>query len=572
MSKTKILFLAADPLSAPDYGAARLQLDGELGDMQRAIRSSEFGHLVDVDVRLAVRTDDLLDALIETTPHVVHFSGHGRADGLVMVSTDGSHPHLVPAAAVAQVFRQYRGEIRLVFLNACFSLPQAEAIADEVGCAVGTSGELPDDAALLFGTRFYRAVASGRSVQAAYDEARLKLALQDHAVTDCPQLVVGPNVDASDLILVPLPKTDAKHGETGQRPGADLRIRSLLPSLVDLKKVARGRWRVPTMVAGVTIGGAALLASVQPKSHSSEIMLRDVCRGSPSVAVGSGRAELDLAKRLLGAGKVETALGHLQRAARVNNPEAMVILGYAYLRGVGTKPDGDHGLELLQRSAGTHDVCAMQTLAAVYLTSERRDLRWARYWLRTIAVEKGDPDAMRTLASTYTDKGPQDSARVWLQKAVAARSTEAMVDLGLMYEQDGRRQDQLVAMSYYHMAAELDSPRGMAELGRAYQKGVGAGPDIRMARWWYRKAAYAGSGDGIWRLGQMYENGQGVQRDCGEAMRWYRAARDAGSAEAEAELPAARKRCGVLRELYRRMFPLSSLPSGNHSMRQPGAV
>jgi hypothetical protein len=201
MRTVKILFFSADPESA--YGGRqRLLLDEDMRQIQQKVRAAEYRDALDFDFRLATRTDDLLQALNETRPQVVHFSGHGHKEGLVLVSADGRRPHLVQEEVLKQVFEVFRGDIRVVVLSACLSLPQAEAIADVVGCAIGTRAEISDDAAITFNAAFYRAIAFGHSVQAAYDQAHLALRLEHFDEAEYPTLVVGSGIDPVALVLV----------------------------------------------------------------------------------------------------------------------------------------------------------------------------------------------------------------------------------------------------------------------------------------------------------------------------------------------------------------------------------
>lgn len=204
MSKIKVLFFAADPLSRPPNGSEpRLLLDEDVREIRTKVRAAEHRDALEFDYRLAARPDDLLQGLNETRPQVVHFSGHGRSHGLVLMDPQGLRPHYVDARALSQLFRAFRGDIRLVVLNACFSLPQAEAIAEVVGCTIGTSGAISDEAAITFGARFYGAIAFGHSVQVAFDQACAALALSHPAERDCPRLVVRPGVDPARIVLVP---------------------------------------------------------------------------------------------------------------------------------------------------------------------------------------------------------------------------------------------------------------------------------------------------------------------------------------------------------------------------------
>ena len=221
MSKVKILFFAADPLSAPPVGTdARLLLDVEVREIRHKVRTARYRNDLDFDTHWATRTDDLLLALNETSPQVVHFSGHGGSSGLVLVGSDASSGHCVDAEQLARLFEVFRGGIRLVVLNACFSTPQAEAIAAVVGCAIGTRTEISDAAAITFSGSFYRAIAFGHSVQAAYDQARAALALEHFEDRECPQLVTRRGVNPTKIVLAhPARWTRRRSGRGRRRRG-----------------------------------------------------------------------------------------------------------------------------------------------------------------------------------------------------------------------------------------------------------------------------------------------------------------------------------------------------------------
>jgi hypothetical protein len=246
MSKVNILVFAADPLSAPPDGLTpRLRLDEDVREIRQKVRAAEHRDALEFDIRWATRTDDLLQALNEIRPQVVHFSGHGGDQGLVLVAADGHGPHRVDAAVLGQLFDVFRGDIRVVVLSSCFSLPQAEAVAAAVGCAIGTRGEISDEAAITFNAAFYRAIAFGQSLQAAYEQARLALRLEHFAERECPELVVRHDVDPATLVLVSpgqsdLPNDDGQ-GVIGPRAVANIaqraRAQDLRPKI--LERVAR---------------------------------------------------------------------------------------------------------------------------------------------------------------------------------------------------------------------------------------------------------------------------------------------------------------------------------------------
>lgn len=206
MRKVRVLFFSADPASAHGH-APRLLLDEEERQIRQKVRMSNPGAL-EFDSRTAARTDDLLQALNEVRPQVVHFSGHGSREGLELVSADGGRPHRVPVEALKQLFGLFRAHVRLVVLSACYSEPQARAIADVVGCAIGTRGAISDTAAITFGASFYRAIAFGLSVEKAYEQACAAMALEHIHEGEHPALVARPGMDPARLVLVPADGSD----------------------------------------------------------------------------------------------------------------------------------------------------------------------------------------------------------------------------------------------------------------------------------------------------------------------------------------------------------------------------
>lgn len=195
--KTRILFLAANP---KDTNA--LRLDEEIREIQARIRAADFRDHFDLASRWAVRPDDLLQALNEVRPHVVHFSGHGsKAAELILEDRDGKAMPVSEAALVA-LFRTLKDNIRLVLLNACHSEAQAKAISGEIECTVGMNQAVGDEAAVTFAAWFYGALAFGRSVGEAFEQGRTALMLHGIPEESTPVLLVRPGADALRVSLV----------------------------------------------------------------------------------------------------------------------------------------------------------------------------------------------------------------------------------------------------------------------------------------------------------------------------------------------------------------------------------
>ncbi len=107
----------------------------------------------------------------------------------------------MPAVILARLFKTLRDNVRCVVLNACYSATQGAALAEEVGCIVGTSRSITDEAAILFASGFYGGLGYGRSVQTAFElglrEIEIDLVgLGEEAI---PQLLVKDGVDPTKI-------------------------------------------------------------------------------------------------------------------------------------------------------------------------------------------------------------------------------------------------------------------------------------------------------------------------------------------------------------------------------------
>ncbi len=512
MSTIKVLFFAADPLSAHGL-APRLLLDEDVRQIRKKVRAAEYRDALDFDYRLAARTDDLLAALGEARPQVVHFSGHGGSDGLVLASADGTRARTADAAVLRKLFEVFRGDIRVVVLNACVSLPQAEAIADVVGCAIGTRNPISDEAAILFGASFYRAIAFGRSVQAAYDEACLALALEHVDDRECPVLVARDDVDPSKLVLV---------AASGTGRGASVTAKAGMPPLDGDTKEERvpnplAFWPVLTTgarqwagmgVVAVTLASGAFLldsygGSRDPSGDAQESRASVTTLLDPEGARGIKArthivpGDLTRAKDLYEAERYATAFPLFRQFADDGNEEAMGYLGVMYLKGEGTDPDkalAEHWLEKALEKA--RDPRVMHGRGVLHEMNGK--FYWAKYWYDAAIEERDYAPAMVSLAEMYAHgryvKANRDSALALYKKAADAGVVEALIGAGEVYQRglDGPR-DTDMALRLYNQAAEKGSARAMEVIGRMYQEGDGVARDLQAARYWYQKAVDAGS-------------------------------------------------------------------------------
>ncbi|PKN91672.1 MAG: hypothetical protein CVU44_17295 [Chloroflexi bacterium HGW-Chloroflexi-6] len=172
-SMKTILFLAADPTDA-----TRLRLGEEQREIQNKIQMGKFRENFIFQSRTSVRSEDVSQALLDIEPKIVHFSGHGTQDGELCFEDVAGKVHAVEPLALANLFEQFKDQIECIVLNACFSEPQAKAIAKNIPYLIGMKKEIGDKPAIAFSIGFYQAVAAGKSIEQAYNLGCAQMGIQ----------------------------------------------------------------------------------------------------------------------------------------------------------------------------------------------------------------------------------------------------------------------------------------------------------------------------------------------------------------------------------------------------------
>jgi hypothetical protein len=171
--RVTILFLGANPREQ-----TRLFLDQEVHDIDLALRQSKFRDFFELRQQFAVRVTEVQSLLLRYQPHILHFSGHGGPSGLYFESPTGSSSgRPVSGSALSRMLAQFQPRLACVVLNACYSVEQAQAIAENVDCVVGVSERISDRAAILFSSAFYQALAYGCNVPTACELGRSQIEL-----------------------------------------------------------------------------------------------------------------------------------------------------------------------------------------------------------------------------------------------------------------------------------------------------------------------------------------------------------------------------------------------------------
>ena len=202
-SNQKILFMASNPTNT-----GQLRLGEEHREVEQSLRESGMREKFSLTERFAVTAKSLFTALLDESPQVVHFSGHGQmikdnqaasgsdtgyrslvfslADepepmegytgGIVVEDSEGK-ARLVKASALATLFGNISG-IKCVVLNACYSESQAKAILEKVPYVIGMNTAVPDKTAIAFASGFYRSLGNGRDYENSFALAKSLVELE----------------------------------------------------------------------------------------------------------------------------------------------------------------------------------------------------------------------------------------------------------------------------------------------------------------------------------------------------------------------------------------------------------
>jgi tetratricopeptide (TPR) repeat protein len=186
---TRILFLASNPESS----TSRLDLEEELSSVENQLSSVEFRDEIELKTGHAVRPDDLVRFLRRLQPTIVHFSGHGSPEGILLRSEIGHT--VVSGEALAQLFRDRH--VDLIVLNACYSESQASLLKEVVPAVVGTTEAVGDEASRRFSTAFYRTLGDGHPVRDALRDGKDAVAVHGlvdvfHGYGDLGRSLCGP--------------------------------------------------------------------------------------------------------------------------------------------------------------------------------------------------------------------------------------------------------------------------------------------------------------------------------------------------------------------------------------------
>lgn len=192
----RIVFLATNPDSD-------LRTDVEMRDVQAALRATTYRDNVDLRHIPAARLGDLLSALNELKPTVVHFSGHGGGEAIVFEADSGrSGGAVIDYALVAEFIEATDTPPKVLVLNACDTYDGADAFLASVEVVVAMLDSIDDAAAGYFSTQFYSALANGQSIESAVRQGKAVLRAGGFPDAELPKAFAREGISLSSYKLV----------------------------------------------------------------------------------------------------------------------------------------------------------------------------------------------------------------------------------------------------------------------------------------------------------------------------------------------------------------------------------
>lgn len=206
--KQRILFLAANPA-----GTTAPELDEEARAIEEEIRRASHRDAFEFVTRWATRPLDLLRALRDVRPSLVHFAGQATTEGVYLID-DRGQPVQVTRNTLIATFGAAGPLVKIVLLNGCATDSLAQGLCEVVPVCVGTSGAVRDVAARAFSVGFYGGLAAGESARRAYLQGKVAMQLMATGDHDQPRLHHGKNVDP-DALVTAAAATDTTDGDRG---------------------------------------------------------------------------------------------------------------------------------------------------------------------------------------------------------------------------------------------------------------------------------------------------------------------------------------------------------------------
>ena len=209
--KKVILVLASNPCDTD-----RLRLDEEFRELLASLQRSKLRESFELKSFQAIRLQDIYQALLDHSPQIVHFCGHG--DKGLLVEGDSGQAVTLNEHKLAELLGKFADHVQCVVpLTFVHSEALATATANYIAHVVGMRDAISDKAAIKFAIAFYDAVWAGKSFNQAFEFGHLMLDIADMAGNaQIPILKMGspPTTQNPSQRTLPSTTPEAHHTES----------------------------------------------------------------------------------------------------------------------------------------------------------------------------------------------------------------------------------------------------------------------------------------------------------------------------------------------------------------------
>jgi hypothetical protein len=179
-----------------------LRVDAEVRKVGEEIRRSQYRDNISLHQSPAADLATIIRGLNDHRPGIVHFSGHGNAYGLA--TDDGgvkrTKTQFVTFDLLGKALAATDNPPKVVVLNACRSAGARGALFGTAKAIIAMQDSIGDVAAVAFAT-FYGGIASGQSLQSAFEQGRVAVESVSLGEAATPKLITANGVDAKKLKL-----------------------------------------------------------------------------------------------------------------------------------------------------------------------------------------------------------------------------------------------------------------------------------------------------------------------------------------------------------------------------------
>jgi len=182
---TKIILFSA--ANTEDNDVVRLDEEYRAIDIElmMARKRDEF----ELIASTATRISDLQRKILTHKPYIVHFSGHGKTNGICMIQSEKGDAQIIENKPLGNLFNLFSEHIKCVFLNSCHSIHQSTEIAKYIDYVVCMNNVVKDTTSIKFASSFYTALGNGESINFSYKFAKNSIELEGLSGQNIPKLL-----------------------------------------------------------------------------------------------------------------------------------------------------------------------------------------------------------------------------------------------------------------------------------------------------------------------------------------------------------------------------------------------